>query len=217
MDLPIGTKAILFDMDGVIFNSEDLSHDVFFGLSKKYHVEFMEDDHKAILGTTESYWSHYFVQKWNLPMTDREFTKIVWNLLSIERDKRLEFMPGFERLISQMHDIGLKTALVTSTPRPIFELMNNKFNLKNLFDIIVTGDEVISGKPDPEPYLLAVKRLEMKPNECIVIEDAMSGVRSGKAAGCYVVAVPTRHAIGLEYKEADRVVSNLEEISELIG
>lgn len=217
MQLPIGTKAILFDMDGVIFNSEDLAHDVFHVLSTKYKTVFSEDDHQAILGTAENYWSQYFVKKWNLKTSDKVFSAFFWELLAIERDKRLELMPGFEKLIKQIHTFGQKTALVTSTPRSAFELMNNKFNLKGLFDVIVTGDEVNSGKPDPEPYLLAIERLGMDPNECIVIEDAVSGVKSGKAAGCYVIAVPTLHAKGLDYSEADRVVSNLEEVNEIIG
>lgn len=217
MQLPNGTKAILFDMDGVIFNSEDLAHDVFLGLSIKYKSDFLEDDHKAILGTAESYWSQYFVTKWKLSMSDKEFSTLFWDLLSVERDKRLEFMPGFEKLIGQIRGIGLKTALVTSTPRPVLTLMNIKFNVKSLFDVIVTGDEVSSGKPDLEPYLLAVRRLEMEPNECIVIEDAISGVKSGKAAGCYVIAVPTVHAKGLDYSEADRMVSDLEEVSKIIA
>lgn len=212
MKIPSNAQAVLFDMDGVIFNTEDLAHKVFTHLANVFVGVFEESDHVEILGTAESNWSNYFVSKWNLSISNKEFAGIFWENLENETKEHLKFMPGFEELIGKIKNKGLKVALVTSTPRINFNFLDKKFSLIQLFDVIVTGDEIAHGKPNPDPYLLAISRLGVAPESCVVIEDALSGVRSGKAAGCYVIAVPTKHATGLDYSDADLVVTSLNDI-----
>lgn len=212
MKLPSGTKAVLFDMDGVIFNTEDLAHNVFMKLASQFGSIFEETDHKAILGTAQSIWSQYFVEKWQLTTSNDEFASLFWQLLRKETDLYLEIMPGFLKFIQEVREDGLFTALVTSTPRLNMDPLLKKFVICDLFDVIVTGDEIKHGKPNPEPYLLAVQRLNLNSRDCVVIEDAISGVKSAKAAGCYVIAIPTVHASGLDYSEADKVVQSFDEL-----
>lgn len=212
MKLPLGTKAVLFDMDGVIFNTEDLAHNVFAKLSLEYGTKFEEADHKAILGTAQSIWSNYFVEKWQLSISSEEFASLFWLLLRKEADLNLNMMPGFLKFIQELRENSVSTALVTSTPRVNADPLLKKFVLHELFDVIVTGEEIHHGKPSPEPYLLAVQRLNLDSRECAVIEDAISGVKSAKAAGCYVIAIPTVHAFGLDYSEADKVIQNFDEL-----
>ncbi len=108
-------------------------------------------------------------------------------------------------------------ALVTSTPRNHTEEFLERFNLKTYFSFIVTGDEILNGKPSPDPYLVAIKKLNLNSAECIVVEDALSGVRSGKSAGCVVVAIPTQHMDGLDYSEADFIIYDLNDLPPLLG
>lgn len=212
MIFPSQTKAVLFDMDGVLFNTEDLAHDVFEKLAIELGKEFKEDDHKAILGTPEKFWSHYFVTKWNLSKSQNDFAAYFWEQLENEAESRLELMPGAMECLLNTKKRSIKTALVTSSPKRVVETKLERFGILDLFDVIVTGDDISNGKPHPEPYLLAMRRLGMQKSECVVIEDALSGVQSGKSAGCYVTAVPTKHADRLDYSEADILISSLDEI-----
>ncbi|MCX6714327.1 MAG: HAD family phosphatase [Candidatus Uhrbacteria bacterium] len=212
MKLPPDTKVVLFDMDGVIFNTEDLAHNVFAELAQNFGKIFEEADHKTILGTSQDNWSQYFVTKWDLNTSFNEFASLFWQTLKKETLIHSKLLPGFQECIHKVRKNGLRTALVTSTPITSVDPLLEKFELRELFDVVVTGDEIIHGKPDPEPYLLAMKRLNLKSNECVVIEDALGGVKSAKSAGCYVIAVPTTHALGLDYSEADCILRTLKEI-----
>ena len=199
-------------MDGIIFNTEDLAHDAFVKLANEFGGIFEEKDHKAILGSTQSFWSQYLMNKWSISMKDEEFAGLFWKRLEDETKNSLTFMPGFLTLIQHLQNRSYKIALVTSSPRHEAESMLQRFDIHHFFDETVTGDEIEHGKPDPSPYQLAMKCLNVSPDESVVIEDSLSGVRSGKAAGCYVIAIPTIHAEGLNYKEADVVLNSLEEI-----
>src|SRR3989338_1203207 len=208
VNFPANTKAVLFDMDGVIFNTEDLAHDAFVKLGLEFGGTFEETDHKAILGSTQSYWSHYLMEKWSVSMGEGEFRALFWKLLEEQTKNKIAFMPGFFDCIENIHAKSFKIALVTSSPRFEVESLLKRFNIHHFFDEIVAGDEISRGKPDPSPYLLAMKRLSLSPGDCVVIEDSLSGVRSGKAAVCFVIAVPTSHADGLNYEEADVVLKS---------
>lgn len=213
MNIPSNAKAVLFDMDGVIFNTEDLAHNVFHELAIRFQGLFDEDDHKNILGTTELYWSQYFCNKWNLLISNNDFSEIFWNELRIATSDHLNLMPGFSDCIQIFRERGYETAIVTSTPKVSVLPLLERFNLLGLFDTIVAGDDVKNGKPFPDPYILAAKRLNQDSKDCVVIEDALSGVKSGRSAGCFVIAIPTIHALGLDYSDADIVIKNFSEIN----
>ena len=212
MKLPSSTKAVLFDMDGVIFNTEDLAHNVFSELATRFNKTFNEADHQAIIGTAEQIWTKYFIDLWSLDVSQEGFSTLFWFELKKKISHSATFMPFFEECIAEVRKNGMKTALVTSTPLEDAKDTIAKFNLDHYFDQIITGDLVQNGKPSPEPYLFAAKQLYLEPNQCAVIEDAVSGVISGKAAGCYVVAVPTLHSKGLDYTKADKIIENLHEL-----
>jgi HAD superfamily hydrolase (TIGR01509 family) len=103
-------------------------------------------------------------------------------------------MPGAIELIDAVRDLGVRTALVSSSYRVLVDAALDTIGGER-FDVTVAGDEVGHGKPSPEPYLVTCERLGVDPADTVVLEDAMSGVTSGEAAGCTVVAVPWIAAI----------------------
>ncbi len=212
MKIPSTTKAVLFDMDGVLFNTEDLAHKVFSSLSKKFDYPFQEQDHKAILGSSEDFWSHYMIDRLKTDVTAAQFASLFWNELQIEANQHLNLMPGVLNCFQVINQIGLKKCLVSSSHRLYIEKLLNKFEILDQFDFIVAGEDTKHGKPSPEPYLLAVELLQLSENQCSVIEDSLNGVHSAKLAGCHVIAVPTVHSIGIDYSEADIVINNLDDI-----
>lgn len=86
---------------------------------------------------------------------------------------------------------GLRLGLTTSAARSVQQLAFQTFELHHYFDAVVTGEDIVHGKPDPEPYRSTAAKLSLSPTACLVIEDAVNGVISGKAAGCFVVGITT--------------------------
>ena len=217
MTIPFVPKAILFDMDGVLFNTEDLAHDLFQMIAKRFDSVFTEEDHQTICGTPERFWSHYLNTKWNTAITEAEFASQFWKELRFLEETNVVLLENVKNCFEYLQSKEICMAVVTSTPRKLTEELLNQFSLMNYFTVLITGDEIVNGKPNPEPYQNAIRQLGLIASDCIVIEDALSGVRSGKAAGCFVVAIPTAHTIGLDYSEADLVVQNLNEFQKVIS
>jgi HAD superfamily hydrolase (TIGR01509 family) len=97
--------------------------------------------------------------------------------------------PGARELLAAVRSAGLRSALVTATRRRLVEVALGTIG-RSWFDVLVTGDEIINPKPDPEPYLTAARLLGVDPSRCVAVEDSPAGVRSALAAGCTVIGVP---------------------------
>lgn len=125
---------------------------------------------------------------------------------------RLELMPGAINSLDLVKDGGLLIALATSGNQKYVDIVLDKFTLSSYFDVIVTGDDVKKGKPDPETFLVTVERLRLNPAECLVLEDATSGIKSAKDAGCKCIAVKNKHTPSQDLSKADKVLDSLEEL-----
>ncbi|HJW94728.1 MAG TPA: HAD family phosphatase [Thermoanaerobaculia bacterium] len=110
------------------------------------------------------------------------------------RTSSLELLPGAEKTIRDLHDLGIPLAIATSAVASSIDLLLRRFDLRDCFDLIVDGSDVVHGKPDPEAYLVSAKKLGVDARECVVFEDSHVGVLAAKRAGAYCVAVPNRHA-----------------------
>ncbi|OGC56101.1 hypothetical protein A2797_01890 [candidate division WWE3 bacterium RIFCSPHIGHO2_01_FULL_48_15] len=203
-------KAALIDMDGLLINSEHLyleANKIYF---KKFNFEFTEELHRQ--GTGKKF------NKWITTVfpTDKSGEEILKerNVVFTElvREK-LELLDGARELLIMLHK-NFKTALVTSTERSYVDLVFAKTKIGQYFNILITGDMVSHGKPDPECYLVAAQKLGVSAEVCIVFEDAPSGVLAGKNAGMKVVAVPSPYVKGDEaFQKADIVMNTLQEIT----
>ena len=203
-------KAALIDMDGLLINSEHLyleANKIYF---KKFNFEFTEELHRQ--GTGKKF------NKWITTVfpTDKSGEEILKErnivFMGLVRE-RLELLNGARELLIMLHK-NFKTALVTSTERSYVDLVFAKTKIGQYFNILITGDMVSHGKPDPECYLVAAQKLGVSAEVCIVFEDAPSGVLAGKNAGMKVVAVPSPYVKGDEaFQKADIVMNTLQEIT----
>lgn len=203
-------KAALIDIDGFLINSEHLyleANQIYF---KKFNFEFTEALHKQ--GTGKKF------NKWITTVfpTDKSGEEILKERNVVFFDlarKKLELLDGAKDLLIMLHN-NFKTALVTSTERGYIDLIFKKTGIAEYFDILITGDMVSHGKPDPECYNLAAQKLNVTAAECVVFEDAPSGILAGKNAGMKVIAVPSPYVKGDEvFQKADVVVDNLRDIT----
>jgi len=180
-------KAALFDLDGVVFDTEP-QYTVFWGgICRQYHPEHPGLEHE-IKGSTLT----QIYDRWFDGTLEAERESITRRLDDYEQQMHYDYITGFEALIADLRLHGVKTAVVTSSNIPKMEsVYRYQPSFKQLFDAILTSEDFDRSKPDPDCYLKAARRLEVKTSECIVFEDSFNGLRSGRAAEMAVVGLTT--------------------------
>lgn len=184
-------KAVLFDMDGLMFDTESAYSIVQENMSSRRGKIFTLDIKTAIMGKhayevmtiLDEFWGKnediYFL----LEEQDKE---LVWLY-----ESRVEKMVGLDDLLLFLNANGIQKCIGTSSRRFLVDILLEKHNLENEFEFIVSGDMVAKGKPDPEIYNKCLEKLNLNGDECLVLEDSLNGIRAGNAAGCYTCAVPS--------------------------
>lgn len=203
-------SAILFDMDGTIIDSEPLWLQAEIQVMAELGCHWDEQDQINCLGGPMERTEKYMQDRSGNVKPYGYFGQRLNEVMKSKFVKDLELIPNALELIKKSKEAGLKTALVTASGR---ELMNSALTRfpENSFDIAISRDDVANSKPHPEPYLMAAERLKVKIDECLVLEDSMTGVRAGLDSGAQVVAIS--HIISIANEENLRVISNLSEIT----
>jgi HAD superfamily hydrolase (TIGR01509 family) len=194
-------KAALFDLDGVVFDTEP-QYSIFWGSQcRLYHPEHpgLENEIKGMT-LTEIY------DQWFSGPIKKEQPVITARLDEYERQMHYDYIEGFERLIADLHQHGVRTAVVTSSNVPKMEsVYRYQPGFRALFDAILTSEDFAASKPDPDCYLRAAQRLGAQPDECIVFEDSFNGLKAGRAALMKVVGLSTTNPV-----EAIRPLSDIQ-------
>jgi HAD superfamily hydrolase (TIGR01509 family) len=199
-------KAALFDLDGVLIDSETLYTGFWEKVGKTHHLPsptFAYD----IKGTT-------LVDILTTHFADPEVREDVNRMLhQFENEIVYPVFPGALEYVDSLREKGIKAVIVTSSDNKKMEFLFNQHpEFKTHFDAIVTAADVTKSKPDPEPYLIGAAKAGCKPEECVVFEDSFQGIEAGRRAGAYVVGIATTNpAASLEGK-ADRIVNSLAEL-----
>jgi HAD superfamily hydrolase (TIGR01509 family) len=203
-------SAILFDMDGTIIDSEPLWLQAEIQVMAELGCHWDEQDQINCLGGPMERTEKYMQDRSGNVKPYGYFGQRLNEVMKLKFVKDLELIPNALELITKSKEAGLKTALVTASGR---ELMNSALTRfpENSFDIAISRDDVANSKPHPEPYLMAAERLKVKIDECLVLEDSMTGVRAGLDSGAQVVAIS--HILSIATEKNLRVISNLTEIT----
>jgi HAD superfamily hydrolase (TIGR01509 family) len=189
-----GLQAVLFDMDGLLVDTEPLWFEVETEVMARLGGIWTDADQQALLGSSLDNAVRYFTGKAVVPASPAEIADwMIGGIVDRVRDRGVTVMPGGARLVAGVAASGLPYALVTSSQRRFVDAVLSRTGLR--FPVVVTGNDVSRSKPDPEPYLLAARRLGAEPGCCLVLEDSITGVTAAEAAGCFVIAVPTLRAI----------------------
>ena len=183
-------KAALFDLDGVVFDTEP-QYIVFWGMiCRQYHPEHPGLEHEIKGSTLTQIYDRWF----SGPLAS-ERASITARLDDYEQQMHYDYITGFEALVADLHRHGVKTAVVTSSNIPKMEsVYRYQPRFKELFDAILTSEDFSRSKPDPDCYLKAAARFNVSPEECIVFEDSFNGLKSGRAAGMRVVGLATTNS-----------------------
>ena len=191
--VPSRAAAVLFDMDGLLIDSEPLWTIAEIELAESLGGNWGDDIKTAIIGTrldvaVPTILKWYDVDSGPVESRPNAMAFLLGRMVELFHD-RLPLMPGALDLVDGVRALGVPTALVSSSYRALVDAALDSLG-RARFDATVAGDEVGEGKPSPEPYLRGCELLGVEPARCVIVEDAMSGIESGEAAGATVVAVP---------------------------
>ena len=205
------SKAILWDMDGVISDSYSFHFAAWQETFAKRGIDFAREDFTQLFGTRNDFIITSIMGN-RLPQTDVKI--MVQEKEEAFRQKaagRIKPFPGVVRLLTTLKKGNFRLGLVSSAPRENIDLALGELDLGGIFNCIVFGQEVSESKPSPEIFLLAAKKLQVTPSDCVVIEDSPLGVTAAKTAGMKCLAVTNTHGRE-DLREADRAVDSLEHV-----
>ena len=207
-------QAVIFDMDGVLVDSEPLSEQHEREYFKKYNVVFKKGYFEKLKGKHAfDYWSQ-IISDFNLPLTPESIIDDIREsyLTFLRSQKKLRPVKGTRQLIKQLRRENFKLAVASSANPKRVDLILKICRLESLFDIITNADTVKRGKPAPDIFLMSAQQLGVSPSACLVIEDTTSGVKAGKAAGMKVVGFA-----GLSDKQdlslSDKTIHSFDELT----
>jgi HAD superfamily hydrolase (TIGR01509 family) len=212
-------KAIIFDMDGVLVDSEPIHERAEMETCREFGMEVPKSEWHKFRGTKlEDIFSY-------ISKTYGAGDEPIEKMIEIKIQKYLtialaemDMIPGAMDFLQELKkNKKYRYALTTSGRKMQQDKILSKFNLTDYFDIMITADDVKNGKPHPEPYATTVKKLELLPEDCLVIEDSDNGILSAKAAGCLACGITTTFdRKRLELAGADMVVSDFSELAKIL-
>lgn len=208
--------AIIFDMDGVLMDSEPLHlRATRFALGARAQ-SYTERDNRSFFGATDAEMFRVLRILFDLDAsTDELVTRKRERLVSLVRSEG-RGLPGVPEIPLRFRAGGVRLGLVSASARPVIDVVLEALGLGGAFEIVVSGDEVARGKPAPDGYLMAARRLAVDPDRCFVVEDTRNGVLAAKAAGMTVAAIPGPSTIHEDFSPADLVLPSLEALPKVL-
>jgi len=205
-------RAVIFDMDGVIVDSEPLHIEAERKTLAPYGIKLEENELQKYMGRTPKVLLEDIIEKYRLNTTIEEIYPVhKKNLLNLYKNE-VELIPGVLELITDLDSEGVALALASSSDKVLILSVLEKFHLSDFFKVIVSGEEVKNVKPSPDIFLKTAQKLGYSPGECAVIEDSSAGVRSARSAGMVCVGFRSPHSKGQDITEAELVIDDLREI-----
>jgi HAD superfamily hydrolase (TIGR01509 family) len=182
-------QAVLFDLDGTLADSMWVWTDIDRTFFASRQIPVPDSLQKDIEGMSFTETAQYFIDTFHLPETLEEL-KQLWNHMAMERyATEVKLKPGALDFLYHLKRRGIRIGIATSNSRLLLDVFLHRNHLKGLFDSLTTSDEVKQGKPSPDVYLCAARKMQIKPDRCLVFEDLPNGILAGKNAGMEVCAV----------------------------
>ena len=210
--------AVIFDLDGVLADSEPWWNEIDAKLLAEHGVTYGGEYHRDVLGVNYRLAIEFYKKTFHLSVATDEMMRRRGEIATEFFANRIALFPSTESVLAELHKMNLRLALATSSISASARPFLDRHKLTSQFEVIVTGDEIDRGKPHPDIYLRAAEKLALPASACLVIEDSLSGIAAEKAANMRVAAIPdTRFVDPRAYQQkADYLLHNLSEIPRLI-
>lgn len=206
-------KAVIFDLDGVIIDSEPLYLEINIKTFKHFDIHVSEEDFNHFVGMTDVGVYTTLKEKYQVPYTIEEMlayhSELVWDTFYHLDTEPIE---GIRDLLKTLKDHHIPTAIASSSPKKIIEVIVHKFKLADYFQCIVSGQEVSHGKPAPDIFIKTAKCLQINPADCVVIEDSKNGSIAAKKAGMKCIGFQNLNSGNQDLSSADVIVDAIAQI-----
>jgi HAD superfamily hydrolase (TIGR01509 family) len=211
-------SAIIFDLDGLLADSEPWWNQIDAKLLAEYGVTYRGEYHQNVLGVSYRLAVEFYKKAFGLSMPTEEMMRHRGEIATEFFANRVGLFPHVKEVLEELRQMKLHLAVATSSVSVSARPFLDRHHLTEFFEVIVTGEEVEHGKPAPDIYLRAAAKLGIPADACLVVEDALPGVAAAKAANMRVAAIPdTRFVNPREYeKKADYLLSSLKELPSLV-
>jgi HAD superfamily hydrolase (TIGR01509 family) len=186
------TDAVVFDLDGVLLDSEQVWDEVREQLVRERGAHWHEGAQREMMGMSSVEWSQYIHDELGVADPPEAISAEVVRRMEERYRSRLPLIDGAREAVERLAG-RWPLGLASSSNREVIDLVLELSGLAQFFRVTVSSEEVARGKPAPDVYLEAARRLEVRPEGCVAIEDSENGIRSAKAAGMRVVAIPNPH------------------------
>lgn len=207
-------KSVLFDMDGVIVDTEPLHRKAYFNMFEDLNISVSEELYTSFTGSSTKKVCTTLVDNFGLKETHEELAKIKRAYFKhyFDNDSDFDLLPGVKNLIENYHQNGVKLILASSAHMNTINWVFEKFELEKYFSGKISGASLKQSKPHPEIFQLAAE-IAGEPNEnCLVIEDSTNGILAAQAAGIFCVAYKSEHSVDQDYSKANLVISDFSDI-----
>lgn len=212
-------QGVVFDLDGLMFNTEDLYQEVGNQLLEKRGKSFTQSLKDKIMGRPSPVALQIMIDHHHLETTVEQLEKESADIFDILLPQRLERMPGLTPLLERIDARGIPRAIATGSRRSFVSKVLGLGQLEDSFRFVLTSEDISQGKPHPEIYLLAASRLELNPAQIVVFEDSANGCRSAVDAGTRAIAIPGISSRHHDFSGAALVADSLSDprIAPLLG
>jgi beta-phosphoglucomutase family hydrolase len=207
--------AVIFDMDGVLVNSEPFYIEVEQTNFRQLGLEISEEEHQTYQGTATDRMWQLIKERHGIEHQVDELVKMTNSLVTpyFKSLEKMDSMPGVEKLILNLKGKGIPLALASSSYVDVIEIILQKTGLKKYFDVVVSSQMAGASKPEPDIFLLAAQKLGAQPEKCVVIEDSTNGIEAAKRAGMFCIAFAGPGSELQDQTQADLIVKDFGELS----
>lgn len=181
-------RCVLFDFDGVIADTEYSNLNYYALAMKSVGVEMTEEEKLALIGASDNDTTPGLLKRAPAPVSMDEWRQARRRAGNTYADGDLEVYPGLRELIAALRARGIQTGVVSSTNSWMILTALNRLRMLPCFDVVICGDMTEKHKPDPDPYHFAMRTLDVRPEETVIVEDSPTGIRAALASGAKVVA-----------------------------
>ena len=201
--------AVIFDMDGVITDSEPLYAQAINVVLRQEGLTPTDDDHRAVMGRSLRYTWLFLIDRFNLAGDVDDWIPIYDDAVSEVLGANAVAAEGLQWLLAGLKERGVRIGLATGSTTKWADIILNRLGVADAFEAIATADMVAATKPAPDLYLLSAEKLGIPPERCLTLDDTPSGIASAKAAGMIAVAVRTESTAGMGVSAADYAIDRL--------
>ena len=206
--------AVIFDMDGVIIDSEPAHYDADSAMFKKLGIHLSHDERDLFLGVSSEWMWNYILAKYPVRLSKSEILAMDVSVRGefLLAPDRLKVNPGVVDFIRRLLDAGIPLAVASSTVEGLLKQILTELDLFKYFSQIAAGDEVKHAKPEPDVFMLAANRLNVPPSLCLAIEDSPNGIKAAKSAGMKCIGYSSL-LNSIKLQEADIIIQHFDQLS----